>query len=190
MKKLLFMYKIFLCVLYLSLLVILIYTCLQTGAASKDFSRDVAEKVAEVQSNLTGKTVVVTGHYNKIIRKVIGHFLFYSVFGIVSALTVLNITHLQRNVRISFHYVIGIFLAFFTEFVLQAKTAGRSPSLSDVGLNLLGYMSFSTIIVIGYIMYRYGKPRTNLPGSQEEEIVGAAMSEEKLEKIILQESGR
>lgn len=188
MNKLMFVYRIFLYMLYLSLLTILIYTCLQTGNDSGDLSTKVANYIAKAQSKITGRNVEVTKHYRVIVRKLIGHFLFYMAFGIVSILTVLSITKLPRNIRITLHYVIGIFLAFFTEFVLQAHTAGRTPALADVGLNMLGYMSASTILVMVYIFGRYGKPRTNLPKNTTNKTTITHMSDEKIDEIVLKEA--
>jgi len=124
------------------------YMCLQSGGDSSNTSKVIAEGIADAQETITGKEVVVDDEYIMITRKILGHFGYFMVLGIVSALLYLSLYTLKPFYRISIHYVSGIFFALVSEFMLEASADGRAPSFKDVLIDSLGFISLSTFIVI------------------------------------------
>ncbi len=122
--------------------------CLQSGGDSSNTSKVIAEGIADAQETITGKEVVVDDDYIMITRKILGHFGYFMVLGIVSALLYLSLYTLKPFYRISIHYVSGIFFALVSEFMLEASADGRAPSFKDVLIDALGFISLSTFIVI------------------------------------------
>ena len=128
--------------------------CLQSGGDSSDTSKVIAEGIADAQETITGKEVVVDDEYIMITRKVLGHFGYFMVLGIVSALLYLSLYTLKPFYRISIHYVSGIFFALVSEFMLEASADGRAPSFKDVLIDSIGFISLSTFIVIIWAIRR------------------------------------
>jgi len=141
-------YQIFLTIAYIALIFLFCYMCLQSGGDSSNTSKVIAEGIADAQETITGKEVVVDDEYIMITRKILGHFGYFMVLGIVSALLYLSLYTLKPFYRISIHYVSGIFFALVSEFMLEASADGRAPSFKDVLIDSLGFISLSTFIVI------------------------------------------
>ncbi len=141
-------YQIFLTIAYIALIFLFCYMCLQSGGDSSNTSKVIAEGIADAQETITGKEVVVDDDYIMITRKILGHFGYFMVLGIVSALLYLSLYTLKPFYRISIHYVSGIFFALVSEFMLEASADGRAPSFKDVLIDALGFISLSTFIVI------------------------------------------
>ena len=131
--------------------------CLQSGGDSSDTSRVIAEGIADAQETITGKEVIVDDDYIMITRKVLGHFGYFMVLGIVSALLYLSLYTLKPFYRISIHYVSGIFFALVSEFVLEASADGRGPSFTDALIDSIGFISVSSIIILIWLFNRMKK---------------------------------
>ena len=128
--------------------------CLQSGGDSSNTSKVIAEGIADAQETITGKEVVVDDEYIMITRKILGHFGYFMVLGIVSALLYLSLYTLKPFYRISIHYVSGIFFALVSEFMLEASADGRAPSFTDALIDSIGFISLSTFIVIIWAIRR------------------------------------
>ncbi len=129
--------------------------CLQSGGDSSNTSKVIAEGIADAQETITGKEVIVDDDYIMITRKILGHFGYFMVLGIVSALLYLSLYTLKPFYRISIHYVSGIFFALVSEFMLEASADGRSPSFTDALIDSIGFISLSTFIVIIWAIRRH-----------------------------------
>ena len=149
------LYKIIqalLIVLYAFMVVFFIYQCLKDGNSSAQISDSVANKVADVEKTITHKDVVVD-NYKFNIRKLIGHFGYFTAFGLVSIFLFISLREVRSNiVKISLHYFLGIGFAFISEFLLEANAKGRTASITDVGIDSLGFVLASTLVVIIYLI--------------------------------------
>ena len=150
------LYKIIqalLIVLYAFMVVFFIYQCLKDGNSSAQISDSVANKVADVEKTITHKDVVVDDNYKFNIRKLIGHFGYFTAFGLVSIFLFISLREVRSNiVKISLHYFLGIGFAFISEFLLEANAKGRTASITDVGIDSLGFVLVSTLVVIIYLI--------------------------------------
>ncbi len=158
MKKYI-VYQIILLISYIALIMLFSYMSIQTGSESSGVSQTVADNVATVEEKITGKPVVVDDNYILVIRKVFGHGGFFVLFGIVSSLLFLSLYTINIYLRISIHYVAGIFYAFISEFLLEASTVGRTPSFSDVLLDSIAFVGASTIVIMIYFIIKHNKKR-------------------------------
>lgn len=160
MKRKLFTLLFF--IIYIFMIAFFIYKCLETGTTSSASSDKVADVVAGVTEEITHKPVVVDDNYKTMIRKLIGHFGYFMAMGTVSIIFYLLLEIKKYNwIKIIFHYVIGIGLAFISEFVLEANTEGRGASIKDVGIDSGGFVLLSTIILLVYLFIKYKKSKLN-----------------------------
>ena len=82
MKKSKIIYAIIVTTIYLGLLITYIYFSLSSGDESSNFSENVAEVVANTLNNM-GANITPDESFHTIIRKVIGHFGYFVLIGIL-----------------------------------------------------------------------------------------------------------
>lgn len=146
-------YQIFLIVLYAAMIAFFCYQCLKDGTSSSQASDNVAKTIAEVQTTITQKPVVVDDSYKISIRKLVGHFGYFMLMGGVSILLWLSIKNIKpKPIILIPHYILGCGFALFSEFVLEKNTSGRGASIIDVGIDSLGFVSLSTFVFVIYLI--------------------------------------
>ena len=88
-----------------------------------------------------------------VVRKVVGHFLLFTLSGFLTTLT-FKFTYYNPSQKywrfLILSSISGLFLAFLTEFI-QFFTPERSGEITDVLLDFFGY--FIGVLVIGLITY-------------------------------------
>ncbi|MGM9969136.1 MAG: VanZ family protein [Anaeroplasma sp.] len=141
-------YQICLLILYISLISFFTYQSLKNGEESSKASSEVSNIIAGVGEAITQRPIEVTEKFDYNVRKIFGHYLYFVVLGIVSILMYYSIKGLKLIVSTTIHFSTGFLFAFITEFVLQKLTEGRGPSMKDVGIDCLGFVTVSLIIVI------------------------------------------
>ena len=140
-------YQITLALIYLFLIVVFSYESLKPGPESSFASNNVGVVISEVVSTVTNKEFVVNDDFMSFIRKFIGHFLYFSILGIVSTLFYFSFSDKRNyNILFFFNYMSGFSFAFITEFVFQKNTIGRTSSLQDVFIDFLGFIFLSGFI--------------------------------------------
>lgn len=100
---------------------------------------------------------------NHYIRKILGHFLFFSVmsyFITMSIYLILADNKILKNYSFIFSLVIGSYLAFLAES-LQNLTVGRGPSISDSFIDIGGYSLTIVILILIRIIIYYKNKRKN-----------------------------
>ena len=152
-------YQMVLIIIYFALIILFSYMSLQKGGESSNLSSRVANDIADVQETITKKQVVVDDSYIKNVRKIIGHFGFFMMFGFVSALLYLSFYTLKVFYRVSIHFVSSILFALISEFLLEANTLGRTASFKDVLIDTSGFVLASLIIFVIYFIYTKRKPK-------------------------------
>jgi VanZ family protein len=142
--------KILACVfgiLYLILIIYFIKKSFENGETSTESSEAVANIIKNVLNKLFNANIEMTDNYLCIIRKLVGHFGFNVVLGVVSTLFYINLC-LDKKITLLLHYIIGFVVAFSSEFLCEAFTSGRSASFYDVLIDYSGFILISTILFI------------------------------------------
>jgi VanZ family protein len=127
---------------------------LENGQDSLSSSTSVAKGVAKIDEVITGKTVKVDDNFRHLIRKYIGHYGYFVLFGIISILLYLSLPKLKHYIKIIINYSIGFIFAFMTEFLFQLNAKDRNPSFLDVMIDFGGFVTLSSFIVLFYYIKR------------------------------------
>ena len=152
--------QIILLIIYIGMLVFFTYECFQTGTNASKQASGVAQVVANVQEAITRKPVVVDSNYKTLISKLIGHYGYFCILGLVSILFYMTLTGFKAYIRFIIHLAAGIVFAFLSEFLAEAITEGRTASIADVGIDILGLITLSGIfIMIYYIVVIHKKKK-------------------------------
>ena len=138
-------------VIYILLIIWFIFKSLEDGEESSSTS----EKVVDIISNIVN--LEKTDNLRTVVRKLIGHFGYFLLLGITSSLFYLTLSFGKLKYRIIIHYSIGLLLAIFSEFVLEANTNGRTASGLDVIIDYSGFILLSTIIITIYLKKYYNR---------------------------------
>lgn len=145
-------YQVVLLALYIFLMVFFIVKCLENGEKSTESSQVVVDVSAEVINTVRPSNPVnpESPSFQTMIRKLIGHYGFFTLLGLVSTLLYLSLPKPKHYIRIAISYVVGFSFAIISEFLLEGNTSGRGPSWSDVGIDSLGFITLSIIVVAIY----------------------------------------
>ena len=139
---------------YLFMMAFYIVKSLENGQDSLSSSTSVAKGVAKIDEVITGKTVKVDDNFRHLIRKYIGHYGYFVLFGIISILLYLSLPKLKHYIKIIINYSIGFIFAFMTEFLFQLNAKDRNPSFLDVMIDFGGFVTLSSFIVLFYYIKR------------------------------------
>jgi len=146
--------RILLLTSYLFMMVFYIVKSLENGQDSLSSSTSVAQGIAKIDEVITGKTVKVDDNFRHLIRKYIGHYGYFVLFGIISILLYLSLPKLKHYIKIIINYSIGFIFAFMTEFLFQLNAKDRNPSFLDVMIDFGGFVTLSSFIVLFYYIKR------------------------------------
>ena len=136
------------------MMVFYIVKSLENGQDSLSSSTSVAQGIAKIDEVITGKTVKVDENFRHLIRKYIGHYGYFVLFGIISILLYLSLPKLKHYIKIIINYSIGFIFAFMTEFLFQLNAKDRNPSFLDVMIDFGGFVTLSSFIVLFYYIKR------------------------------------
>ncbi len=150
-------FKIIISILYISLLGFYVYLSLSSGEKSGNMSSEFANFIAKIL-NFFGIKVEVNDEFHTFIRKLFGHFGYFVILGIVSLLFYVYVLSIKLKYKLIIHFGSGFLFAFLTEFLLEAITAGRGPSMIDV---LIDYSGFSVSVFISLIFIFKGRKKKN-----------------------------
>ena len=140
----LIIYRNVLTIIYLSLIVLFCYFCMQSGADSTESSSFFTEAIC----NLFG--ITKTDEIAAFVRKAIGHFGFFCVFGLVSMLLYMSFYKISYKRQLLIHFGTGIAYIFMTEFLFQAIAINRGPSFKDCLIDFSGFLLMSLIVMLMY----------------------------------------
>ena len=146
--------RILLLTSYLFMMAFYIVKSLENGQDSLSSSTSVAKGVAKIDEVITGKTVKVDDNFRHLIRKYIGHYGYFVLFGIISILLYLSLPKLKHYIKIIINYSIGFIFAFMTEFLFQLNAKDRNPSFLDVMIDFGGFVTLSSFIALFYYIKR------------------------------------
>lgn len=156
MKYKKYILPILLGIIYVGMICFFTYKCLETGSKSTESSNKVAEVIKDVTNEVFNTNIQMTDSYTTLIRKLVGHFGYFVLFGVVSILFYKSLK-MNNIITVVIHYVSGFLFAFISEYCLEGKTDGRSASFKDVMIDFSGFITISTIMIIVYFIVAYRK---------------------------------
>lgn len=161
MKKTKIIYRICIGTIYFLLLIFFSLESLKSGNASGETSNNFANIIFNTLSFIFNKNIYITETTIIFIRKLVGHFLYFSVLGIVSILFFYSFYNYSNfNLLFFLNYLSGFGFAFITEFVFQNLADERFPSMEDVIIDCTGFLFFS-IFLLKYFFYKNIEKSTN-----------------------------
>lgn len=159
-------HQLVLFIIYIALIVFFIIKCLETGDESTKTSQVVVDSTATVINTIHGEGSVdpKDPSFINFVRKFIGHYSYFVVLGGISILFYLSLRdRFKEYLLIIIHYGIGIGFAILSEFLLEGKTMGRGASWADVGIDSLGFITLSIVIIgIYYLIKQKKKNKINM----------------------------
>ena len=106
-----------------------------------------------------------------LVRKGVGHFGAFLVLGIFSSFTFTLFFNKKKWLwSIPLNIGQGIFLASLNE-IIQLLVPGRAGLLSDVLIDVSGFIISALIISVAMIVYNLIKTRNNNPPAEEDKII-------------------
>lgn len=143
-------YQIVLFVLYIGLLVFFSYESLKDGSSSSDSSSRISLIISSIIEFFTGKDFIITDSFDYLVRKLIGHFSYFCLLGIISSLFYYSfVNNLKKlNYFSIVHFSTGFVFAFITEYLFQQIAIGRNPSMKDVIIDFSGFIFISSFIFL------------------------------------------
>ncbi len=153
MKKLSVFKKYLFLIGYICVIVFLCYEALQTGTVSENTSNKFQEIIgsAPPYQYLDSKIP----NFDKVTRKLFGHFLLYSMLGFFSYFTYNSFID-KKIIAQGANLTSGFILSALTEF-LQVFASERGPAFQDVIINFEGFLLSNIIIVLIIFMFFVNK---------------------------------
>ena len=143
-------HQIVLFTIYIALIIFFVLKCLESGIDSSSSSQVVANSIANTINTISGKEKIdpTNPSFLTFIRKFIGHYSYFVILGFISILFYLSFRKKFKDyILIIIHFIIGFSFAFISEFLLEGMTEGRGASILDVGIDSLGFVTLSIVII-------------------------------------------
>lgn len=156
-KTLYKVHQVVLFIIYISLIIFFILKCLENGEESLESSKAISNIIAKIINNIKGYEYIdrTNPDYLNFIRKFIGHYGYFTVLGAISILFYLSFRNLIKDyILIFIHYFIGFIFAIISEFLLEGLSSNRGASWVDVGIDSLGFVTLSIIIIGIYYLIK------------------------------------
>lgn len=143
-------YQVVLFILYISLIIFFSYESLKDGSSSSESSSKISLMISSFIELLTGQDFIITDSFDYLVRKLIGHFSYFCVLGIVSSLLYFSFANNLKKLNIFsiIHFSSGFIFAFITEYLFQQIAIGRNPSFKDVIIDFSGFIFISSFIFL------------------------------------------
>lgn len=128
--------------------------------SEKNGSYTVTATHKTIENFTVTKTISVKYSYHTYVRKLIGHFSLFLVLAIFATIVYYRLAEmLKPNKKVLLGTTLslgaGLLTAAISEFLQSGIfVSGRGPSLSDVGIDFLGFILGTAIYLVIYIIYR------------------------------------
>lgn len=122
------------------------------GSAAQSFS--FSESIANLIEHIFPGAIKDHAAFHSAIRKIVGHFLLFGLSGIFTTLTFVMNEYLMNKFKwknIIFILSIGLVIALVSELI-QYFVPGRCGVLTDVLIDYAGYLLFSGIVYLVYVL--------------------------------------
>ena len=140
-------------------------SCLPANSSMEwsNVALNVAKEILPSKTNPDG-SVTIWNNVNgsDFIRKLIGHFSFYLIDGALVSLFTYFLFGFTKNKNLSLLIIliVGVLFSILTE-IIQIFVPGRAGDITDMLLNLSGYLLGCVIVIlIVYLIYRHKKKKT------------------------------
>ena len=136
--------------------------------SEKNGSYTVTATHKTIENFTVTKTISVKYSYHTYVRKLIGHFSLFLVLAIFATIVYYRLAEmLKPNKKVLLGTTLslgaGLLTAGISEFLQSGIfVSGRGPSLSDVGIDFLGFILGTAIYLVIYIIYRKVKAKKQL----------------------------
>ena len=137
---------------------IIVHSCLDANASTQS-SNNVAEVVEEIVNTVAPNTITEANHddFLTFVRKAFGHFGLFMISGLISPFASYYwFKYFDKNndlINLLPAIGLGIIIAIATE-IIQRFVPGRSGELTDVLIDLGGFvLGFSIIFVVFLIIF-------------------------------------
>ena len=133
--------------------------------SEKNGSYTVTATHKTIENFTVTKTISVKYSYHTYVRKLIGHFSLFLVLAIFATIVYYRLAEmLKPNKKVLLGTTLslgaGLLTAAISEFLQSGIfVSGRGPSLSDVGIDFLGFILGTAIYLVIYIIYRKVKAK-------------------------------
>lgn len=133
---------------------------LQRAEESSEVSKGVTEVVVEVINDVTNSNITVE-EAGGVVRKVIGHFMWFGLIGIFGYLTFRSFFFKKYYLTLATGIPTGFVIALISE-LLQMLSSGRSCEFKDMMIDLGGYLTaFLVFIIVYLIVFFVNKKKEN-----------------------------
>lgn len=163
-KTLYVIHQITLATIYIALMVFFVIKCLENGVESSESSQRVADTTATIINGVAGEGTVdpKSDGFQTFVRKFIGHYSYFVALGGISTLFYLSLRKKAKDwLLLTISFGIGLTFAIISEFLLEGKTSGRGASWADVGIDYLGFITLSILIVFIYYFIKFKRKKNN-----------------------------
>ena len=132
-----------------------------SAAQSMGFTQAFIDFVAKIDPNSPIVTNPELTH--KVIRKLVGHFLFFGLSGILTTLSFVLINDsMKKKVEIIIMCLLTGLLVAFTSELVQLIAPGRFFAFTDVLIDYSGYVLFGAIVfIVSILIYRHKLKKEN-----------------------------
>lgn len=144
---------------------------LLNAEASSEQSRMVVDLLTKIINGIAPNTIDASNidAFSNLIRKLVGHFLLFSLCGFFNTWSLLLTMEMRRKLPIYgivFSVILGLAVAIISES-LQLLAQGRSGEMTDVLIDICGYAVGLIIIYIAVILvYRSIRKRNANSGEE------------------------
>lgn len=132
---------------------IIIESCIGgDGSAAQSFS--FSESIANFIESIFPSAIIDHTAFHSAIRKLVGHFLLFGLSGLFTTLTFVMNDFLMERLKwknIIFILSFGLIVALVSELI-QYFVPGRYGVLTDVLIDYSGYIVFSGIVYLTYVL--------------------------------------
>ena len=143
-KERIIIYRKILFVIYLLLITLFCYMCLESGEDSSNQSSFVTDAICTLFN------ISPTNEIESFVRKAIGHFGFFLLFGLVSNLLYMTYYKWKYQKQLLIHFGTGILFIISTEFIFQAIAINRGPSFIDCLIDFGGFLTMTIVVMFIY----------------------------------------
>ncbi|MGM9972390.1 MAG: VanZ family protein [Anaeroplasmataceae bacterium] len=147
-------YQTIVLILYILVLILFMLLSIQSGSDSGSLSGSVADIIKDMYESIFHDKINNINRFNYYIRKIIGHYGFFLLIGLLSSMYLYSIRRVKYIFLIGINFSFPLIYAFISEYVLQSLANNRNPSFNDVWIDYAGFLTSGIILTIIFYFIR------------------------------------